>query len=96
MAAIVCNCSRAVWKYRRYLNSCDISDNTDSGDSGQEQTCLQEFATIVISNGHYLGLGGHCTGSFMRLFVQGLEANVSNQRNLAIRKTVDLFCVCLF
>ena len=27
---MVCNWGRAVWKYIRHLDSCDISDNSDS------------------------------------------------------------------
>ena len=55
-----CNYSRAVWKYIRHLDSCDISGNRDSSGSRQEQTCLQDFATVFISNRHYLGFGGLC------------------------------------
>ena len=61
MTAVVCNCSRAVWKYMWHLDSCDINDNSDysdSSDSRQEWTCLQDFATVCIINGHNLGFGG--------------------------------------
>ena len=40
----------------------NITDNSDSNDSSdrsdiiQEQTCLQDFAIVCISNMHYLGL----------------------------------------
>ena len=46
MGAMVRNCSRVVLKYKRTLDSCDISDNIDSSDSGQEQILcktLQKF-----------------------------------------------------
>ena len=56
-SAMFCNYSRAVWKYIRHLDSCDISGNRDSSGSRQEQTCLQDFATVCISNRQYLGFG---------------------------------------
>ena len=48
-----------------HLDSCDICDSSDSsvgGDSSnsrQEQTCLQDFTTVCISNRHSLGFVGH-------------------------------------
>ena len=45
MSLTVFNCSRAVWKYRRHIDSCDSSDNNDSSDSRQEQTRLKDFLT---------------------------------------------------
>ena len=71
MSDKVFNSSRAVCKYRKHINNCDISDNSDSYDtsdssvSRQEQTCLQYLATVSISNMTYLGFGGH--GSFEHL-----------------------------
>ena len=56
MSAIFCNCNRAVWKYKRHLDSCDISDNSDSSNSSdssdirQEQTSLHVLTTVYISN----------------------------------------------
>ena len=47
---MVCNSSRAVWKYIWHLDTFDIIDNSDSIDSRQEQTCLQNLATVCISN----------------------------------------------
>ena len=38
------------------IDSCDISDNSDSNnssDSRQEQTCFQDFVIVCISNRHY-------------------------------------------
>ena len=52
-----CNYSRAVWKYIRHLDRCDISGNRDSSGSRQEQIYLQDFATVCISNRQYLGFG---------------------------------------
>ena len=49
MSALVCNGSRAEWKYFRHLNSCGISDNCDSSDSRQEQTCLQGMGTVSLN-----------------------------------------------
>ena len=46
---MVCNSSRAEWKYIRHLDSCDISDNIDSSDSRQEQTFLQDMATVALN-----------------------------------------------
>ena len=49
MSAKVRNCSRAVWKYIRYLDGCDISDNNDSSDSIQEQdsvTVCKNFSGV--------------------------------------------------
>ena len=51
-----CNCNIAVWKYKIHLDSCDISDNSDSSkcsdssDIRQEQTSLHVLATVYISN----------------------------------------------
>ena len=62
--AMIFNCSRAVLKYIWHLDSYDISDNRDSSessnssDSREEQTCLQDFATVCISKRHYLVFGG--------------------------------------
>ena len=61
MSAMVCNCRRAVWKYIIHLDSFDISANSDSSgssDSRKEQTSLQYFANICISNGNGLGFSG--------------------------------------
>ena len=50
--------------YGSTLDNCYISDNSDSidssdnSDSKQEQTCLQDFASVCISNRHNLGFGG--------------------------------------
>ena len=38
--------------------SSDIIDSSDSSDSKQEQTCLQDFASVCISDRHNLGFGG--------------------------------------
>ena len=43
----------------RHLDSCDIIDNSDTSNSRQEQTILQDSATVLISNRYYLGFGGH-------------------------------------
>ena len=69
MSSMVWNCSRVVYKYIRHLNSFDISDNSDSSDSRQEQTCLQQFATVWISNRQYLGLGGPGVCAVSALFI---------------------------
>ena len=49
MFTMVHNFNRALWKYIRHLDSCDITDNSDSSDSRQKQTCLQDFETVCIS-----------------------------------------------
>ena len=63
-------------------DSCDISNNgdsydisnngdsCDSSDSRQEQTCLQDFTTVCISNRHYLGFGGPWVWALTALFYQ--------------------------
>ena len=33
MSAKVCNFSKTLWKYRRHLDNCEISDNSESSDS---------------------------------------------------------------
>ena len=52
---MVCNCSRAVWKYIWHQDSCEIIDNSDisdSSDSRQEQACKQDFEIVCISKRH--------------------------------------------
>ena len=57
-SAMICNCSRAVWKYIRYLDNCDISDNSYSSDSRQEKNMpARIYLFFIISNMHYLGFG---------------------------------------
>ena len=61
MCAMVLKWSRAAGNYIRHLDSCDISDNSersDSSDSRQEQTCLQDFTTVCISTRRYIGFSG--------------------------------------
>ena len=58
MSAMVCNCSRAVWKYIWHLDRCDIIDNSDSSDSKEEKTCWQNLATVCVSKRHNLGFIG--------------------------------------
>ena len=61
ISAMVCNCSKAVFKYTWQLYSCDIIDKSDSSegsDSRQDQTCLQDIATVCISSRHYSEFNG--------------------------------------
>ena len=57
--AMVCNCSRTLWKNIRHLDGWDISVksvSSDSNDSRREQTCLQDLLSDCISNMNYLGI----------------------------------------
>ena len=48
MNAMVCNCIKAVKKYKIHRDTCDISENSDSNDRRQEQTWLQVFASYLV------------------------------------------------
>ena len=50
------------------LDSCDISDSSDSSDGRQEQTCLQDFATVCINNSKNLGFVGPWVCAVLFLF----------------------------
>ena len=39
---MVCNYIRAIWKYIGHLDSCELSEDSDS--SEQEHICRQDFA----------------------------------------------------
>ena len=54
---MVCNYSRAVWKYIRHLDISDNYDSSGSSNSAQKQTYMQDFATVCISR-QYFGFGG--------------------------------------
>ena len=89
---MVCNCSRAVWKYRRHLDSCDISyksDGSDSSASRQEQTCLQ----VCISNRHYLGFSGPL-GCAVLAIVSFF--NIANKGRHSTDPWPTLYCLDIF
>ena len=60
MHAMVGNSSRTLLLYIWHLESSEISENSDSSHCTQEQSCLQDSATVSVSNMHYLGFGGPC------------------------------------
>ena len=62
---MVCNCSRAYWKYTGHIGRCDISDNigsreSDSNDSSENSDSKrkQNSSSVCIVNRQYLELGG--------------------------------------
>ena len=58
---MVCNCSKAVWKFILNLDNCDISDNVAIVVvviADRKKTWMQYFTTYCISNGHDLEFGG--------------------------------------
>ena len=51
---MVSNCSRVVLKYKQPLDRCDISDNIDSSDSGQEQILCKTLQKFGLAKGFIL------------------------------------------
>ena len=54
MSAMVCDCSRAVFKYIWHLDSCGITDNSDISDSSEstdknKNACktVQQFESAI-------------------------------------------------
>ena len=94
MYSIICNCRRAVWKYGKHLGSCDISKNSDSSDSRQEQTWLQDFATVHIGIRHCLGLSGHWPWH-LSIYVLVTSSSPSFSTVCALIKTVNVLLMSL-